>query len=270
MKLTVLTENTACSPELKSVHGLSIHLETKDHRLMMDVGPGSEFLENAKVLGVDISKVDLCAISHGHDDHGGGLGLFLEKNETAKVYLSHLAFGDYCSGTRYIGLDKSLQENKRLCFVDGEITPAEGITLLGKIPGDTLLPAANGNLLEGTDEDRFLHEIVMLVEEDGYLLLLGGCAHRGIVNILEYVRQIKGRYPDGVVSGLHISAGPSGILKADDGYLDLLAEKLLATGSMFYSCHCTGEEGLRKLKQRMGERLMAVSAGTLLDLKASL
>lgn len=267
MKLTVLTENTACCPELRAVHGLSVHLETKGRRIMMDVGPGNEFLENAKVLGVDISKVDLCAISHGHDDHGGGLGLFLEENKKAKVYLSDLAFRDHFSGTRYIGLDKALEGNERLCRFSQSITPMDGVVLLGRIPGDILLPAANGNLMEEIGEDRFLHEIVMLVEEGDYLLLLGGCAHRGIVNILEHTKRVLGRYPDGVVSGFHISAGPSGILKADEAYLDDLAEKLLATGAMFYSCHCTGEEGLRKLKQRMGDRLMAVSAGTVLSLE---
>lgn len=267
MKLTVLTENTVSVPELKSVHGLSVHLETGGHQIMMDVGPGREFLENARVLGVDISRVELCAISHGHNDHGGGLGLFLEHNDRAEVYLSDLAFEDYYSGTKYIGLDKSLSGNRRLHRVVETAAPVEGVTLLGRIPGDILLPAANGNLLEAEGADRFLHEIVMLVEEGDYLLLLGGCAHRGIVNILEYVKRVVGRYPDGVVSGLHISAGPSGILKADEEYLDALAEKLLATGAMFYSCHCTGEEGLIKLKQRMGDRLTAVSAGTVLNLK---
>lgn len=266
MKLTVLTENTVCSPELRAVHGLSVHLESGGKRILMDVGPGDEFLENARLLGVDISEVALCVISHGHDDHGGGLSRFLEENHQAEVYLSDLAFGDYFSGSRYIGLDRSLRDNERLRFVEGIAAPVTGVWLLGRIPGNTLLPAANGNLLEAGRADRFLHELVMLVEENGYLLLLGGCAHRGIVNILEHVRTTLGRYPDGVVSGLHISAGPSGILKADDEYLDALAEKLLATGAMFYSCHCTGEEGLRRLKQRMGDRLCAVSAGTVLDL----
>ena len=266
MKLTVLTENTAISPELKAVHGLSVHLELQGLRVLMDVGPGKEFQENAEHLGVDISKVDLCAISHGHDDHGGGLGAFLAANDHAKVYLSDKAFGDYRSGSRYIGLDPALEENSRICFLTDPVFLHEaGVMLLGRIPGEELLPAANGNLMEGEEPDSFRHEIVLLAEENGFLLLLGGCAHRGIVNILELVKKVKGRYPDAVVSGLHISAGPSGVLKADDAYLDALAQRLLHTGAMFYSCHCTGEEGLRKLKQRMGDRLEAVSGGTVLE-----
>lgn len=262
MKLTVLTENTACSPALQAVHGLSLYLETKTHQILMDVGPGKEFLHNGDHLGFDLSQVDLCAISHGHDDHGGGLSSFLEINHTAPVYLSSNAFDPCFAGTKYIGLDPALAAHPQMQFVTDVLHLDDQVTLLTKIPGDTLLPKANANLNGPNGPDDFQHEMVMLVEEDGQLLLLGGCAHRGIVNILEYAKSVAGRYPDAVVSGFHLAAGGRGECLADDDYLDELAARLMATGSIFFSCHCTGEEALLKLQPRMPGHLVQLSTGT--------
>lgn len=264
MKLTVLTENTCGASGFQAVHGLSLHVETDRHKILMDLGPGREFIENAKLLqnppaSIDLTQVDICAISHGHDDHGGGLRHFLEINHTAPVYLSHMAFGDYFAGSKYIGLDKTLKDHPQMRFVSDKLVVDEQITLLTKIPGDTLLPKANANLNDKNGPDPFLHEMVMLVKEGDTLMLLGGCAHRGIVNILEYVKDTVGRYPDIVVSGFHLAAGGSGKCMADDAYIDALAEKLMATGATFCSCHCTGLEALLKLQTRMPGKLCALS-----------
>lgn len=265
MTLTVLTENTAISPDLVAVHGLSLYLTTTRHKILMDVGPGNEFLENAGKIrachDIDLSQVDLCAISHGHNDHGGGLNYFLEVNHTAPVYLSRSAFGDCFSGTKYIGLDKTLKEHPQIRLLPEAYQVDEQVTLLSGIPGDILLPKANANLLDKNGPDSFLHEQIMLVEEKDKLLLLGGCAHRGIVNILEHVKAVKGRYPDIVVSGLHLAAGGSGKCMADEKYLRELSKWLLATGAIFYSCHCTGREALLRLQALMPGKLYALSTG---------
>lgn len=272
MKLTVLTENTAVSPEFRAVHGLSLYLETKAHKILFDVGPGDEFLHNSKKLGLDLSKVDACVISHGHNDHGGGLETFLGCNYSAPVYLSDMAFENCFAGSKYIGLDKSLKEhpqiqllnhanNRYVRLLPPARTPGQTISILGQIPGDTMLPKANTNLLCDNGPDPFLHEQVMLVKEDDFLLLLGGCAHRGILNIMEHAKTVWGRYPDAVISGFHLAAGGSGKCMADDAYLSELSKRLLATGSMFYSCHCTGREALVKLQTMMPGRLMALSTG---------
>lgn len=266
MKLTVLVENTSVSPEFQAVHGLSLYLEAAGHKLLMDVGPGEEFLHNADALGIDLTAVDLCAISHGHNDHGGGLGAFLKRNHSAPVLLSQRAFEGYFAGEKYIGLDESLKSRPQVQLVPEKYSVDSHIMLLSQIPGDRLLPKANAGLLDASGADSFRHEQVMLVEEEGKLLLLGGCAHRGIVNILEHVKNVVGRYPDVVVSGLHLAAGGSGRCMADDEYLDNLSEALMSTGAMFYSCHCTGREALEKLKLRMPGRLEAISTGMTLIL----
>ena len=87
MKLTAFSENTSVSESLEREHGLSVYIETADHHILFDTGAGCIFKSNAEKLGVDLSKVDLLVISHGHYDHGGGLRTFLEVNSHAKIFL---------------------------------------------------------------------------------------------------------------------------------------------------------------------------------------
>ena len=266
MKLTVLTENTTCRVDLQAVHGLSLLLETGGSCILLDTGPGDEFAENAKVLGIDLGRVETCVISHGHDDHGGGIARFLRENGHAPVYLAEGAFGRYFAGEKAIGLDPALETHPRIHITKPLERLSEQVTVFSKVPGDTLVPKANAGLLEGSAPDAFLHEQDMLVSEGDRLYLFGGCAHRGIVNILEKAKEIAGRYPDVVVSGLHLAAGGTGKCMADEEYLDELSAKLLETRAKFYSCHCTGPVALEKLKARMGDRLEAISTGMELNL----
>ena len=80
MKFVTLVEDaTKC--ELGAEHGLSIYVETEKHKLLFDVGTTDLFIKNAKALGIDLSQVDTVVISHGHNDHGGGLDAFLAIND---------------------------------------------------------------------------------------------------------------------------------------------------------------------------------------------
>lgn len=73
MKIVTLLENTACRPGLRAARGLSLYVETRRHRILFDMGPDPQFLDNARELGIDLSTVDVAVLSHGHSDHGGGL-----------------------------------------------------------------------------------------------------------------------------------------------------------------------------------------------------
>ncbi len=266
MKLTVLTENTACRPQIQAVHGLSLLLETEGRHILLDVGPGPEFAENAKLLNVDLDQVEFCVISHGHDDHGGGLHRFLEENTHAPVYLAKGAFDRHFSGRGEIGLATELAQHPRIHMTDAVTLLDDQVTLFSAVPGEELVPSANQGLLDEHGPDGFLHEQDMLIREGKRLYLFGGCAHRGIVNIMERAKTLAGRYPDVVVSGFHLAAGGTGKCMADDAYLDALGKRLLDTGAQFYSCHCTGPEGLERLKKRMGTSLTAISGGEILEI----
>ena len=88
MKWTVLTDNRSKDPSFKTEHGLSILLETSRSRILLDTGASDVFIDNAKRMGIDLGAVDYVFISHGHNDHAGGLRYFMEVNKKAKVIVS--------------------------------------------------------------------------------------------------------------------------------------------------------------------------------------
>lgn len=255
MKIVTLMENTSCREDLCFEHGLSLYLETGSHKILFDAGQSAAFADNAQTLGVDLGNVDFAVLSHGHYDHSGGLGKFLEANENAPVYVSRWAFEPHWeSDGRYVGVDLSLQETGRIRYVAEKTVLAEGITLfrLETAPMDTagLLVEENGVRLP----DDFRHEQYLLLEEAGKRILISGCSHKGILNIMEAFR------PDILIGGFHF------MKITEEEKLDAAAKKLLAYDTVYYTGHCTGQKQYDYLKTIMGEKLHYISTGTVLEL----
>lgn len=263
MKLTTLIENTTCNPALTKEHGLSLFLETKGKQILFDTGQTAAFASNAAALGINLSETDIAILSHSHYDHGGGLKTFLEQNKIAPVYISRHAFGEFYNGTeKYIGLDPALKFSDRLCFVEEkqEITP--GLTLYscndkisGKQESSQGLTQKTGDLFE---PDMFLHEHYLLIEENNKKILISGCSHKGIADIVSWFT------PDILVGGFHLKHLTTE--GKDARILKQLAETLLFYPTEYYTGHCTGKEQFSFLKNLMGERLHAISTGQVLEL----
>ena len=193
MKLIVLTENTTADAAIGCEHGLSLYIETGGKRILFDMGQTALFAENAQKLCVDLARIDFAVLSHGHYDHGGGLQTFLTCNTTAPVFLSRYAFEPHFNGTeKYIGLDTALQSSERLVLTGETHRIADGLTLLScnerTRPFDfgsaNLHVMQNGVLMP----EDFRHEQYLLIEEDGRRILISGCSHKGILNIMEWFR----------------------------------------------------------------------------------
>jgi 7,8-dihydropterin-6-yl-methyl-4-(beta-D-ribofuranosyl)aminobenzene 5'-phosphate synthase len=248
-------ENTSCREDLCAEHGLSLYLETGEHRILFDAGQTGAFADNAEKLGVDLEKVDFAVLSHGHYDHSGGLGKFLEVNENAPVYVSSCAFEPhYESDGRYVGVDQNLSASLRVRYVGEKTVLAEGITLhrLETAPTDTagLLVEENGVRIP----DDFRHEQYLLVEEDGKRILISGCSHKGILQIVDAFR------PDILIGGFHF------MKITEEERLAEAAKKLLEYDTVYYTGHCTGQQQYAYLKGVMGQRLHYIATGTVLEI----
>ena len=258
MKIISLVENTSVNYDIEAEHGLSLYIESKNHKILFDMGQTDLFLKNAKKLGVDLSQVDIAILSHGHYDHGGGLEEFLKINKKAYVYVSQYAFDTYYNGKeKYIGLNPSLKDNKRLIFTNGKVEVDEGITLYhcnDRVKRYDL--GSFGLNVKRNQEyfpDDFRHEQYMLIEENGKQILFSGCSHKGILNIAEWFQ------PDVLIGGFHFSKLP-----LDDTLKDY-AQYLEGFKTEYYTCHCTGVEQFSFMKQFMS-RLFYLSAGQILQL----
>ncbi len=270
MIIKTLVENTSISEEFVSEHGLCLYLETKKHKLLFDLGASDLFVENARKLGVDLSKVDLVVISHGHYDHGGGLKAFLEVNSKAKIYLQEKAFDKYYvskagGGKAYVGLEEGLLPNDRFVLVGDNLIIDDELELVANIKGTRLTSSRNQNLLKELGstlvQDDFVHEQNLLIKENGKIILISGCAHNGIENIIGHFHDAKDGSLSHVVGGFHLYNRSSDTYE-DPLVIGEIGQYLKNTGLQYYTGHCTGVEPYRKLKNIMGEQIQYIATGS--------
>ncbi len=271
MKVTTLLENKTTCDTLRCEHGLSLYIETERHKILFDSGASDAFWENAKALGIDLAQVDVAFLSHAHNDHCGGLLTFLTGNGTAKVYLQKKSFGDYYVVTpekhEFIGLDPKLREYAdRFVMAEGVTKIDDEMTLFSGIRTHELLSEANATLCEKVGNeyprDAFRHEQDLLVTENGKTALFAGCAHSGIVNILNRAEEILGRAPDYVFAGFHLY-NPTLGQSEPRALVDAVGERLRALKDTRYvTGHCTGDDAYAWLREKLGGRLAYMATGT--------
>lgn len=275
MRITVLSENTTSSNELGCEHGLSLYIETAQHKILFDMGASDLFARNAEKMGIDLAQVDYAVISHGHHDHGGGLKTFLAHNQKAPVYFQNNAFEPHYSirhsgETAFIGLDPTLLPNERFVFCGDSYSITETLTLFSAVEHQDPISSSNSNLLlkkgDALVPDDFSHEQNLILWEDGSSVLIAGCAHNGITNSIRRFERETGHLPDVVIGGFHLYR-PGANNGEDPAVVAQLGTQLLQFPTQYYTCHCTGLEGYQQLKAVMGQTIESVSVGKHLTLK---
>lgn len=268
MRVVNLVENTKGSKGCLFEHGLSFYIETGGHKLLVDTGATDLFMKNAQILGVDLSQVQKLVLSHGHYDHSGGILSFAQINSKADIYMQRTAIGEYYhkeeNEERYIGIDRDIPTLPQVKFLNGNAKLADGVTVFSDVKGRKLWPDGNTVLKEKRDgefvQDEFAHEQYLVLEENGKRVLISGCAHNGILNILERFEELYTGVPDAVVSGFHMKK-KNGYTQEDYELIAQVAKELKKIPTMFYTGHCTGEEPYLLMKEIMGAQLTYIHSG---------
>lgn len=274
MRIINLTENTTGRAGCPAEHGLCFYIETEGHKVLMDTGQTDLFIKNAERLDIDLTSVDSVILSHGHYDHGGGLLPFTGINPNARIYVRREAFGAFYSrGTggeiRYIGLAPGVRALPGLVILgekeEGIYRINEELSIFSGIGNRWPVPSANDRLLAETEEgmirDDFSHEQCLVVTRGTKSVLLSGCAHHGILNVLDRYRALYHKEPDVVISGFHMNR-KDGLYSRDDlAMITDTARELKKTGTVFYTGHCTGTVPFEAMKKIMGDQLSYVHCG---------
>ncbi len=267
MRIINLIEDTGSEDCFLHEHGLSFYIETQNHKVLLDTGATDAFIENAKIKGVDLTQVDTVILSHGHYDHTGGVMAFAKINQTAKIFVHKNAFGEHynCKTDvpKYIGMDKKIADLPQVQFVDVSFAIDDELCVFTGVNGEKLNPRGNKTLKikcgDSFLQDTFDHEQYLVVTEDSKRVLLSGCAHKGILNILDRYKELYKNTPTHVVTGFHTTKDV--YTSEDDVIIEKTAEELSKMSTVFYSGHCTGEYAISIMKSVMKEKLVVLHSG---------
>jgi 7,8-dihydropterin-6-yl-methyl-4-(beta-D-ribofuranosyl)aminobenzene 5'-phosphate synthase len=229
VSITIAYDNSRYDDRLETAWGLSCVVEIAAGTILFDTGgDGSMFLRNMEKLGLDPGGIDSVVLSHIHRDHVGGLEAFLKCNSDVLVYLPASFPQSFKDGVRSHGARLEEVRDPR------ELLP--GVHTTGELDGG-------------------IKEQSLVVETKQGLLVVTGCAHPGIVNVVREARGIAGNEVHLVLGGFHLGgASTAQIESVVESFVQMGVEKVAP-------CHCTGENARSLFHQRYGDNYIESGAG---------
>lgn len=221
----------------QSEKGLSLYIEVQGIKIIFDTGRSDIFMKNALKLGIDINKIDLFIISHGHSDHFGGINYLSSKiKESSRIYVAKESLNDFDFNfhgeKRSIGRYKE-SKVKSVEFHDG-LEISRNIFLI-----KTEKKERSSNFLKNGKIDDFNHEIHLIIIENNKVNIITGCCHSGVLNLLESIKKLfPNKEINSLVGGLHTRSYIVKPIKLIRLILSLKAYNI----SKLILGHCTGEK----------------------------
>lgn len=278
MRITVLSDNLVNNLAGFGEHGFSVFIETNKEAFLFDTGSGHVILNNSMVFGKDLRKIQKIFISHGHYDHTGGLPEVLKLIEKGvKVYAHSHIFLDRFAITkkenkqrkRFVGIPykKNYLESLGAEFIFNSefIEVGKGVYLTGEVPRKTSFEKKDPRLFAEIDgrivQDIFLDDQSLIIESKRGLILIFGCAHSGMINIINHViSKMKKERFYAILGGTHLDFLTEEQLQESIKYLkNIEFEKLCVS-------HCTGLRASFRLYKEFGERFTYAGVGSVLEI----
>lgn len=265
MKITVLLDNnTFIDRYFLGEPGVSYFVEADGQRVLFDVGYSDAFLRNAQKMGIDLLSVDTVALSHGHLDHTWGLFPLIQHFSEAREAGRSARLPQLIAHPEVLRSRKARQAQEIGSLLTAEKLAAhftmqlsrepvqltERLWFLGEIPrvNDFEAQTTLGQVVEDGQEvgDRLPDDTALAYRTRRGLVIITGCAHAGICNIVEWAREVCGesRVVD-ILGGFHL-------LKPSERQLHGTLDYLAALGPRsLHACHCTDLGSKIALAQRL-------------------
>ena len=281
-KITCLVDNTAQrSSNLWGEHGLAFLIETTAGSVLYDTGQsGVVLLHNMKALGIDPETVDALVLSHAHYDHTGGLAALLERTRPLLPCYAHsdlfaARFSKRDLETREIGLSltrPALETRVSLRLSDEPQEVQPGVWTAGEIlerpepegrSAHHVIRAGVQGAPRDWLPDPYRDDLSLVIETSRGLILLCGCSHAGLLNILAHVERTFDRPIIAIAGGAHLAY-------ADEALLRRVSQALAGMDTLraVYLNHCSGEAAYVSLFLSLGPRVVRpCPAGTELNLE---
>jgi 7,8-dihydropterin-6-yl-methyl-4-(beta-D-ribofuranosyl)aminobenzene 5'-phosphate synthase len=269
-RVTILYDSFGKNPAFTMDWGYAALVEYGGKRILFDTGNNAEiFGHNVKAAGVDLRKLDFVVMSHRHGDHMGGLAYLLQVNPTVKIYAPKDrsgVYGDDQPSTTWYRKEASLPKEQRYysgappeVIHMGAAWPNAGFQLIDSnteiAPGMYLIA-----LVSDTPGTLELHELSLAIRTPDGLVLIVGCSHPGVEQIMQEASAIDPHIKI-LFGGLHQIQAP-----------DPEVEHIVTVLHNQYKLervapgHCTGEPAFAALKKTFGDHYVYVGVGSVVDL----
>lgn len=232
--LTILYDNYVFSEGTQADWGFSCLIQGTEKTILFDTGTQSEILfHNIDRLKVDPKAVDLVVLSHIHGDHTGGLMAFLDKNNSVTVYIPASFPDDFAGRVKAKGAE--------VVRVDKPVMICQNVHLTGEM-------------------GAMIKEQSLVIDTDKGIVVITGCAHPGIVDILKKSKDVVNKEIELAFGGFHLGGKPEAEVKSIiEQFRNLGVVKVGAT-------HCTGEKAIDLFKQAYGENFVQMGVGRVIKI----
>ncbi len=275
LRITTLSENTAGAGDLLAEWGLSFLIETGQETILFDAGKTVSTSHNAAGLGIDLGRIDKIVLSHGHSDHTGGLRHLLRSMRREVEIIAHPGIWSNKyrrregKKDRYVGIPFQRQEleslGARFTLTSEPVRVTEDIITTGEVPMVTAYETMDPGLFikqdNGWQRDDLLDDLALVINTASGLVVVSGCAHRGIINTLFRARELTGTEKiHAVLGGAHLIDAPGErIRRTISAFKEIGVKKLRL-------CHCTSLPAISQLAHEFSDSFFFNITGTVFEL----
>ena len=233
-KIKIIYDNYVYKEGMEADWGFSCYIEGTEKNILFDTGTKSElFLRNLKEMEIGPPKVDVVVISHEHGDHTGGLSSFLELNNKPSVLLPFSFSYNFIRRVEAKGAEAiAIKEPVKVCK-------------------DVYLSGEMGNRIK---------EHSLAINTPKGLVIICGCSHPGIVNIVKHFKETLNKDIYLVLGGFHLMNKTEAEMENIVGQMKKLGVQKCGAS------HCTGEKQIQMFKEAFGEDYVALGVGRVIEL----